>query len=273
MNKTKISILVANYNGEKYLLKCVNSCLRQKTNFNYEVIIIDDNSNDKSLEILKKFQNKIKILKTKKKTNYSIFNTYYQLNTYYCGLKKAKGEIICFLDSDDFMIKNKLSEIEFFFSKNKKTNFLFDQPIVIDSKGEVRDKKYKYGFRFNKWPKFPPQSCISVSKKTLIGNSKKLFQKKFPLTTLDFRIAALADMNREQSFFLDKKLTFYFQHNLNETNKNFKKFNLNWFKRRLEAYQYYQIINKKKIRTFDYYFSFLINKVFGLIYFYKNKKN
>ena len=67
MKKTKISILVANYNGEKQLLKCVNSCLRQKTNFNYEIIIIDDNSQDKSLEILKKFKNKLKILKTKKK--------------------------------------------------------------------------------------------------------------------------------------------------------------------------------------------------------------
>ena len=171
------------------------------------------------------------------------------------------------------MMKNKLSEVEFVFSKNKNTNFLFDKPIVIDYSGVVRDKKKKYGFRFKKWPKFPPQSCISVSKKTLLTHSKKLFQKKFPLTTLDFRIAALADINREQSFFLNKKLTYYFQHDINESNKNFKRFNLNWFKRRLEAFQYYQSINKKKIRTFDYYFSFFIIKVFDLIYFYKNKKN
>ena len=56
-NKKKlISILITNYNKERFLKKSIKSCLRQ--NFkNKEVIIFDDCSSDKSLKVLKKFSN------------------------------------------------------------------------------------------------------------------------------------------------------------------------------------------------------------------------
>ncbi len=81
------------------------------------------------MDIVKKYKKKIKIIKTKKIKNISRFNTYYQLNTYFSGFKKAKGNIICFLDSDDYFRKNKLSKIELNFSKNKKLEFIFDSLI------------------------------------------------------------------------------------------------------------------------------------------------
>ncbi len=82
----------------------------------------------------------------------------------------------------------------------------------------------------------------------------------------------MADINREKTLFLNDQLTFYFQHIGNETNKNFKRFNLNWFQRRLEAFKYYKIINNKKFSTFDYlltatltfflkYLCFCMNKI------------
>lgn len=273
MKKIKISILIANYNGEKYLDKCIISCIKQNIKKNYEIIFIDDNSTDNSLDKIKKFKKRVKIIKTGKLNNISNFNTYYQLNTYYQGFKKAKGEIICFLDSDDFLKKNKLSQIEYHFSKNKKTNFIFDKPIYVNSNGKIHLNNKNYGFRNDKWPKFPPQSCISIKRKTMKKNLKKLFQKKFPLTTLDFRIAALSDIYRENTIFLNKELTYYFQHHANESNKNFKIFNFNWFKRRLEGFKYYQIVNKKRLKTMDYFFTVISNFFLDCIYFYKNKKN
>ena len=67
MKKIKISILIANYNSEKYLRRCINSCLSQNIKSHFEIIFVDDNSTDSSLEKVKKFKKKIKLIKTKKK--------------------------------------------------------------------------------------------------------------------------------------------------------------------------------------------------------------
>ena len=94
----------------------------------------------------------------------------------------------------------------------------------------------------------------------MLHNFKKiLFQKKFPLTTLDFRIASLAELKKTNTLFLKKQLTYYFQHPNNESNKNFRKLNKNWLKRRLEAYEYFSIVNKKSFKTIDYYLTTFIN--------------
>ena len=262
MKKIKISILIANYNGEKYLRRCINSCLSQNTKSRFEIIFIDDNSTDNSLAIVKEFKKKLKLIKTKKKKNISKFNTYYQLNSYYHGFIKSRGEIICFLDSDDYLKKNKLSKIDYYFSRYKNLDFVFDRPKIINLKGIISRNLKNYSFRENKWPLFPPQSCISVKRKIIQKNIGKLFKKKFPLTTLDFRIAALSDQFRKNTFFLNNELTYYFQHDDNESNKNFSLFNSNWLKRRLEGFDYYENVNKKKIRTLDYYITKIINIFF-----------
>ncbi|MDC2997440.1 glycosyltransferase family 2 protein [Candidatus Pelagibacter sp.] len=262
MKKIKISILIANYNGEKYLRRCINSCLSQNTKSRFEIIFIDDNSTDSSLAIVKEFKKKLRLIKTKKKKNISKFNTYYQLNSYYHGFIKSRGEIICFLDSDDYLKKNKLSKIDYYFSRYKNLDFIFDRPKIINLKGIISRNSKNYSFRENKWPLFPPQSCISVKRKTIQKNIGKLFKKKFPLTTLDFRIAALSDQFRKNTFFLNNELTYYFQHDDNESNKNFSLFNSNWLKRRLEGFDYYENVNKKKIRNLDYYITKIINIFF-----------
>ena len=90
----KVSIIMPNFNSDKYLNKTIKSVLGQ--NFkDWELIIVDDKSNSKTIDILKSFKSfkKIKIifLKTKK-------------GTAFCrnlALQKAKGSYIAFLDSDD----------------------------------------------------------------------------------------------------------------------------------------------------------------------------
>ena len=63
--KIFVSILITNYNKEKFLKKSIKSCLNQ--NFREkEIIIFDDCSNDKSLKIIKKFS-KVKVIKNKRK--------------------------------------------------------------------------------------------------------------------------------------------------------------------------------------------------------------
>ena len=53
--KSFISILISNYNKDKFLENCLKSIYKQKYN-NFEIILFDDNSTDKSLKIIRKFK-------------------------------------------------------------------------------------------------------------------------------------------------------------------------------------------------------------------------
>ena len=67
MKKNYVSILITNYNKESYLKSTIKSCLNQ--NFKEkEILIFDDKSTDRSLKILEPYNNKIKIIKNKKKS-------------------------------------------------------------------------------------------------------------------------------------------------------------------------------------------------------------
>ena len=101
--KPKVSIIIVNYNNAKFLEKSINSAIKQSYR-STEILIIDDNSTDNSLEILKKFKNKIILIKNKKRTSEGSYN---QINCYYKGYLRSKGEYLFFLDSDDYYKKIK----------------------------------------------------------------------------------------------------------------------------------------------------------------------
>jgi len=96
----KFSIVVNCLNGSRYLDKSINSIIKQKY-YNWEIIFWDNCSEDDSLQIIKKFKNdKIKIFKSEKKEK-----LYHARNR---AISKANGDIICFLDVDDWWSPNKL---------------------------------------------------------------------------------------------------------------------------------------------------------------------
>lgn len=102
MKQNKISIILPTYNSEKYIDKCISSVLMQSYN-NFELIIIDDASTDKTLNKIIEYQkidNRIKLIVNKKNMGVS-----YSRNI---GLKEAKGDYITFIDSDDTYLENAL---------------------------------------------------------------------------------------------------------------------------------------------------------------------
>ena len=106
MKKTKItnqplvSVVMNCHNGEKYLKQSILSVINQKYK-NWEIIFWDNKSTDKSEKIVKSFKDKrIKYFKSNK------FEKLYRTRN--LAIKKSKGKYICFLDTDDFLKKNKL---------------------------------------------------------------------------------------------------------------------------------------------------------------------
>jgi glycosyltransferase involved in cell wall biosynthesis len=92
----KISVIVTNYNYEKWLRRCIRSLLNQ--NFNdYEIIIIDDCSTDNSRNILLEYQDvdKIKLVFNKSNVGVGCSST--------IGAKKATGKYIVRVDADDYV--------------------------------------------------------------------------------------------------------------------------------------------------------------------------
>ena len=95
----KVSVVVPMYNAERFINFCVTSILQQ-TFENFEVILVDDCSTDKTLDIVKKFDDaRIKILRTKKNSGYpgAVRNV---------GLNAATGKYIFFMDHDDSILPN-----------------------------------------------------------------------------------------------------------------------------------------------------------------------
>lgn len=99
--KPKISVIIPVYNVEKYLVRCINSILNQSFE-NFELILVNDGSTDNSLEICKTYLNKDKRIKLVSQANKGLSAA---RNT---GLSYAKGNYICFVDSDDFVEKDYL---------------------------------------------------------------------------------------------------------------------------------------------------------------------
>ena len=108
MNK-KVSVIIPNYNAGKYILKCMDSVIKQ-TYKNIELIVIDDGSNDGSWSIIQEY--------AKRNENISILHQQ-NLNASIArnrGIEVATGEYLIFLDSDDILyqeaIEKMVSKIE-----------------------------------------------------------------------------------------------------------------------------------------------------------------
>ena len=93
-----LSIIIPNYNSEKWINKCLDSILKQLYN-DYEIIIVDDMSSDNSVELIKQYKDsRIKLIELNKKA--------YNGGTRNIGVENASGEYILFLDCDDWIHSN-----------------------------------------------------------------------------------------------------------------------------------------------------------------------
>ena len=129
----KLSIIIPVYNVEKYIQRCLESVMSQKIDsFEVECILIDDSTPDDSMviaqRIIEDYQGSIKFVILKHQVNKG------QSEARNNGIKKASGDLILFVDSDDYLLPNSLSYL-----MTAKKNFP-DTDIII---GNVYEHKYK----------------------------------------------------------------------------------------------------------------------------------
>jgi len=138
MNKEKISIIIPIYNVEEYLEKCVDSVLNQ-TYKNLEIILVNDGSKDKSIDICKKYKSQDNRVTVIDKKNDGVWLARYD------GITKATGEYISFIDSDDYIEKDYIEKL---YSKSKENNY----DIVVCGFKRIDDKTKKvYSNEMNKF--------------------------------------------------------------------------------------------------------------------------
>jgi len=254
--KELISVIITNFNKQKYLYKCLKNLKNQRYN-NFEIILFDDNSTDNSIDIIRKFKKIILIKNKKKKFKSSPLN---QINGILKTFDKSKGKIICLLDSDDIFTINKLSEISNFFKKNIKKNFVVNLP---NDQNIFNPKRIKTGNKI--WPSIFPTSCISF-RRSFFNDFKNYIKKnEYENLEIDARLIIYSYYSNDFSI-LNKRLTNYIK-DKKGISSNYKKYSPNWWFKRKEAFEYLRFVFRRKklffVKSFDYFFT-------NLVYFFIN---
>jgi len=135
VNKPLVSIVMVNYNHEDFLQDSIDSIIQQ-TYQNWELILVDDGSTDKSVDIIRSYNDS------------RIKPIFLPENSHICiatnrGLEQVKGELVARLDSDDIWRKDKLEKQVKFFDEHPDANVSFTKLDIIDETNTVVNDKIK----------------------------------------------------------------------------------------------------------------------------------
>ena len=161
MSSLKLSVLINNYNYARFVERSVVSSLEQ-THPSKEVIVVDDGSTDESRSVLEPFRGDARIILQENAGQAAAMNA---------AVRESRGEILCFLDSDDWWAPGKLAEVAAAFDADPRVALVYHrlQPVRGDSAagrpiprslcaGDVSRRM----LRSAGWWPFPMTSAIAV---------------------------------------------------------------------------------------------------------------
>ena len=140
-----VSVLCTAYNHEKYIDKCISSIVSQMTDFNFEILINDDHSNDKTASIVKRYEETYPD---------KIFAVYQKQNQYSQGVRivddillpRARGKYIALCEGDDYWCENRKLQIQYdYMEQHSECSLLVHNTVKHDLRGKDKDKL------FNQW--------------------------------------------------------------------------------------------------------------------------
>lgn len=116
-----ISVIIPVYNGDRFIEKAVKSAIEQPEVF--EIVLINDGSTDRTLQIIEKLQCKFPLIKTFHHRNKENKGRSASRNL---GIKKASGNYIAFLDADDFYLANRFSNDKKIFQEKSEVDGVYN---------------------------------------------------------------------------------------------------------------------------------------------------
>jgi glycosyltransferase involved in cell wall biosynthesis len=133
---TTLSIVTPVYNGERYLAQTIESVLSQEGDFYIDYIIIDDGSTDNSLEIIKKYNALIQNKKWPTKClgmnfSYRTGPNRGQTSAYNTGFKMAKGDLLAWMNADDYYLPKTFSAIAKYYEDDPSVDFFYGDCLKI----------------------------------------------------------------------------------------------------------------------------------------------
>lgn len=163
-----VSILITSYNYAPYLTEAIESALNQ-TYPNTEVIVVDDGSTDKSPEIIASYGDKIIPVYKENGGQGSAYNA---------GFALTQGNIVCFLDSDDVWLPQKVEQVVEAFNTYPGAVVAYHQVQSIDKVSQALGKPWppyksirgdisSQVARTGGWWPFPPSSALSYRREFL----------------------------------------------------------------------------------------------------------
>lgn len=214
MEMKKVSIIIPNYNYARYLSDAIESALNQSYK-PIEVIVVNNGSTDNSLEILKHFENRIRVIDQANLGQSGARNS---------GLNHAQGDYIAFLDADDYWHPEKIEKQVKLLRDN--TRLVYCGIERFSTAKRKITSKVKPIFRGNCSEYFLTEPAVSI---VLSGESTAIFSRTLinQVGNFDGNLNSVAgwDFFRRCSRFSDfdfvpESLTYYRVHNANMSNSN-----------------------------------------------------
>ena len=156
-----ITVYITNYNYGQFINKAINSVLNQ-TFKNFELIIIDDGSKDKSTKIIKKFQDK-------KNVKIVFQNNKGLIVSNNLALRLSKAKYIMRLDSDDWLDPHALEIMSNILERNKKISLVFPDYYEVDKNGKIIKQVRRHNFKKVKLFDQPAHgACTMIRRENLV---------------------------------------------------------------------------------------------------------
>lgn len=199
----EISVIMAVYNGEKFIKSAIQSVIDQSFK-DFEFIIIDDCSTDKTAEIINKF-NENRIIYRKNNKNVG------QTPSLNKGVKISKGKYIARIDADDLFTEDKLKFQYEFMEKNPQISVCGTQGKCIDEKGKVYSNRLfpikEEDLIFRSFFQ-SPLNHVSVLIRTSDFKKVGLYNEKFPICA-DFELWSRMIIKNYRLINLNHHLTLF----------------------------------------------------------------
>lgn len=212
MSKTPVLVWIGTYNHEPYIKKCIDAVLMQKTNFNFDIIITEDCSEDQTFKICEsyknKFKDKIKLISAKENTKGLINAKMYE------QIPDMSYKYVALCEGDDYWTSiHKLQKQYDLLESQDDISGCFHNAILEDSKGKIIKENMiqpeANSFSLKEifaWNSIEP-TCSIFTRTNVFCNLPKWFKQK----PCDFFIDILITLKGEFHF-IDDNMAAHIKH-------------------------------------------------------------